>query len=63
MRRPRRVLFLALCLAQLAIPLSMAYRYERTRSLWAVCLEHTLYGWLVFTAGLGRFFFTGIASV
>jgi uncharacterized membrane-anchored protein len=29
-RRPRLVLFLALCLAQLAIPLSMAYRYERT---------------------------------
>lgn len=46
-----------------AFGLLFAYRYERTRSLWAVCLEHTLYGWLVFTAGLGRFFFTGIGSV
>ena len=30
MRGPRLILFLALCLVQLAIPLSMAYRYERT---------------------------------
>lgn len=38
-----------------------AYRYERTRSLWAVFIEHTLWGWLVFTVGLGGYFFTGIA--
>jgi membrane protease YdiL (CAAX protease family) len=38
----------------------LAYRYERTRSYWAVCLEHTLYGWLIFTVGLGTFFFTGV---
>jgi membrane protease YdiL (CAAX protease family) len=38
-----------------------AWRYERTRSFWAVMVEHTLWGWLVFTVGLGGFFFTGIA--
>ncbi len=40
-----------------------AWRYTETRSFWAVWFEHTLYGWLVFTVGLGRFFFTGVASV
>ena len=39
-----------------------AWRYERTRSLWAVVIEHTLYGWLIFTVGLGGYFFTGIAN-
>jgi hypothetical protein len=27
-----------------------------------VWIEHTLWGWLVFTVGLGGFFFTGIAT-
>ncbi|HXF53101.1 MAG TPA: CPBP family intramembrane glutamic endopeptidase [Hyphomicrobiaceae bacterium] len=45
-----------------AIGLLLAYRYERTRSYWAVCLEHTLYGWLVFTVGLGSYFFTGVSN-
>lgn len=40
-----------------------AWRYTQTRSFWAVWLEHTLYGWLVFTVGLGRFFFTGVSNV
>lgn len=40
-----------------------AYRYETTRSFWAVWLEHSLYGALVFTVGLGGFFFTGVASL
>ncbi len=40
-----------------------AYRYETTRSFWAVWLEHSLYGALVFTVGLGGFFFTGIATL
>lgn len=40
-----------------------AWRYTETRSFWAVWFEHTLYGWLVFTVGLGRFFFTGVASI
>ena len=37
-----------------------ATRYALTRSFWAVFLEHTLWGALVFTVGLGRFFFTGV---
>jgi hypothetical protein len=37
-----------------------AYRYTRTRSYFAVWLEHALYGDLIFTIGLGRFFFTGV---
>lgn len=41
----------------------LAYRYEATRSLWAVWLEHTLWGWLVFTVGLGHFFFTGVSNI
>lgn len=41
--------------------LLFAFRYHATRSLWAVWLEHSLYGCLVFTVGLGRYFFTGIS--
>ncbi len=37
-----------------------AYRYATTRSFWAVFVEHTLWGALVFTVGLGRFFFAGV---
>jgi uncharacterized protein len=37
-----------------------AWRYAMTRSFWAVFIEHTLWGWLVFTVGLGRYFFTGV---
>lgn len=37
-----------------------ATRYALTRSFWAVFIEHTLWGALVFTVGLGRFFFTGV---
>lgn len=43
------------------IGLLFAYRYDVTRSLWAVWLEHSLYGCLIFTVGLGRYFFTGIS--
>lgn len=39
-----------------------AWRYERTRSFWAVYFEHVLWGWLVFTIGLGVFFFTGVKN-
>lgn len=39
-----------------------ALRYAATRSYWAVFVEHTLWGWLVFTVGLGRYFFTGVAN-
>lgn len=41
----------------------LAYRYERTRSFWAVWLEHSLYGGLIFTVGLGRYFFTGVSNL
>ena len=41
----------------------LAWRYDRTRSFWAVWLEHALYGCLVFTIGLGGYFFTGVANV
>jgi membrane protease YdiL (CAAX protease family) len=37
-----------------------AWRYVATRSFWAVFIEHTLWGALVFTVGLGRFFFAGV---
>ena len=43
------------------IGLLFAYRYAATRSFWAVWLEHSLYGCLVFTVGLGRYFYTGIS--
>ena len=35
--------------------------YARHRSLRVTCIEHSLYGCLVFTVGLGRFFYTGAA--
>ena len=38
-----------------------AANYARNRSLWLACFEHGLYGCLVFTIGLGRFFYTGAA--
>ena len=41
----------------------LAYRYASTRSFWAVFIEHTLWGWLVFTVGLNKYFFTGISNM
>jgi membrane protease YdiL (CAAX protease family) len=35
--------------------------YARERSLSLACVEHALYGCLVFTIGLGQFFYTGAA--
>ncbi len=43
--------------------LVLAARYAQTRSFWAVFIEHTIWGWLIFTVGLGRFFFTGVSNV
>jgi len=37
-----------------------AWRYAVTRAFWAVVIEHTFWGALVFTVGLGRYFFTGV---
>ena len=36
-----------------------ARRYQRTRSLLATSIEHALYGQLVFTIGLGAYFYHG----
>lgn len=36
-----------------------AWTYAKTRSLLAVSFEHALYGCLLYTIGLGRFFYTG----
>jgi len=44
----------------MAMGVLFALRYALTRSYWAVFLEHTLWGALVFTVGLGQFFFTGV---
>ena len=46
-----------------AAELLFAMRYAATRSYWAVVLEHTLWGWLVFTTGLGRYVFTGVSNI
>ena len=46
-----------------AIGILLAYRYATTRSFWAVFIEHTLWGWLVFTVGLNKYFFTGISNM
>lgn len=50
--------WIALALTALA-GMVFAQSYQRTRSLKLVWLEHTLYGQLIFTLGLGRFFFHG----
>lgn len=46
----------ALCAAGGVI---FAWRYQRTRSLLVTSVEHTLYGQLVFTIGLGEFILSG----
>ncbi len=53
--------WIAVCGA-LAAGMLFAWRYERTRSFWAVWFEHVLWGWLVFTVGLGVYFFTGVRN-
>jgi membrane protease YdiL (CAAX protease family) len=42
--------------------LLFAWRYESSRSYWALILEHALYGNLIFTVGLGRYFYTGVSN-
>jgi hypothetical protein len=42
--------------------LLFAWRYQSTRSYWALCLEHALYGNLIFTVGLGVYFYTGVSN-
>lgn len=36
-----------------------AWRYDRTRTFWPVWIEHSLYGNLVFTVGLGQYLYSG----
>ena len=43
--------------------LFFAVTYRKSRSLAAVWLEHALYGWFIFTVGLGKFFFLGTAAL
>lgn len=43
----------------LAGGLKFAQTYIRTKSLGLVCLEHALYGGMVFTVGLGQYFASG----
>lgn len=50
-------------LGTMATGVLFALRYALTRSFWTVYLEHTLWGALVFTVGLGRYFFTGVGIV
>jgi len=42
--------------------LLFAWRYQTSRSFWALCLEHALYGNLIFTVGLGVYFYTGVSN-
>jgi hypothetical protein len=42
--------------------LLFAWRYHSSRSFWALVLEHALYGNLIFTVGLGRYFYTGVSN-
>lgn len=42
--------------------LLFAWRYESSRSYWTVVLEHALYGNLIFTVGLGHYFYTGVSN-
>lgn len=39
--------------------LLFAWRYQQTKSFWLVHIEHSLYGLIIFTSGLGIFFFSG----
>ena len=43
--------------------LLFAWRYSRTGSFWAIAFEHAIYGDLIFTVGLGRYFYTGISNL
>lgn len=42
--------------------LLFAWRYHSSRSFWAVVVEHAIYGNLIFTVGLGRYFYTGVSN-
>ncbi|MEX2607693.1 MAG: CPBP family intramembrane glutamic endopeptidase, partial [Kiritimatiellia bacterium] len=39
----------------------LASTWRQSKSFWLVCLEHAVYGQIVFTTGLGWFFYNGTA--
>lgn len=42
--------------------LLFAWRYQSSKSYWALVIEHSLYGNLIFTVGLGKYFYTGVSN-
>ncbi|MBX2806509.1 MAG: CPBP family intramembrane metalloprotease [Hyphomicrobiales bacterium] len=42
--------------------LLFAWRYQSSKSYWALVLEHSIYGNLIFTVGLGKYFYTGVSN-
>ena len=42
--------------------LLFAWRYHSSKSYWALVIEHALYGNLIFTVGLGKYFYTGVSN-
>ncbi len=59
------IMFLNWVALALTLPggLLFSLTYRRTRSLFWVTLEHSIYGYMIFTIGLGRFFYGGTASI
>lgn len=49
-------------LLSLIAGLLLAHTWQRTRSFRMVCLEHALYGQIVFTCGIGWFFYQGSSA-
>jgi len=43
--------------------LLFAWRYSRTGSFWAIAFEPAIYGDLIFTVGLGGYFYTGVSNL
>jgi hypothetical protein len=42
--------------------LLFSWRYHSSKSYWALVIEHSLYGNLIFTVGLGKYFYTGVSN-
>jgi hypothetical protein len=42
--------------------LLFAWRYHSSKSYWALVIEHSIYGNLIFTVGLGKYFYTGVSN-
>lgn len=46
-------------IGSMALGALLAWRYMQTQSFWAIWFEHSLYGCLIFTLGLGKYFYSG----